>query len=206
MFQCSVTARGVLCFAAILLAVGPAKAELLVEISSRHSKGLAQGFPEMQFGFLAGGTLNLIATAAQVGQTFSAPGSEIPLFDEYLTRPEQIFVSDSIDGTSYGFISPPGLDQSGMPIDFKITRHVASFGPNLFGYSIHDVTHTIDEITITQTVGSNYTRTGAHTIRIYGDVIPEPSSWLILLWGILSACGQIRPGSLPLHSVKDPVA
>jgi hypothetical protein len=52
-----------------------------------------------------------------------------------------------------------------------INRIAPNLGPNLQWYYITDVTQTIDELTITPKPGNRTDRSGAFTVRIYGEPV-----------------------------------
>ena len=68
--------------------------------------------------------------------------------------------------------------------NFYVTTHVPRVGPGLSGYFITDITQTIDHLDWTTHAG-NVNLFQQQTIRIYGDVVPEPFSWTLLLVGLL---------------------
>jgi hypothetical protein len=170
----------------------PAESALIVEIKNDDGVSLSSGEPTMPFTFVP---WTLIATWDDVGKTFSAPTDLLPIFNEHLTNPGTIFVQvNCCGGGSHDFFSPPLLN-TGQTIDDPviITRIAPNLGPNLFGYQITDVTQTIDELTITQVSGNRYNRRGTHTIRIWGEPIPEPHTCLLIVTGFLFCyCLRVR--------------
>lgn len=178
------TACAVLSLSLILLGNGPAISALIVEIKNDDGVTLTSGEPTMPFTFVP---WTLIATQSDVGKTFSAPTDLLPFFNDHLTNPGTIFVQiNCCGGGSHDFFSPPLLN-TGQTIDDPviITRIAPNLGPNLFGYRITDVTQTIDELTITHVSGTRYNRHGTHTIRIWGEAIPEPHIWVLIGTGVL---------------------
>jgi hypothetical protein len=169
---------------------------LLVELQHSDLTPLTSGQPEMFFNFDVGVPLSeffILATQADVGRTFSAPDNLLPIYNEQLTRTGLIFPGMACcEGTVHRFISPPRLNEGNTGGDFVIVTRIApNLGPNLFGYRITDVTQTIDDITITHVSDVRYNRSGAHTVRIYGVPIPEPSTWLLIIGFMLCYCFQV---------------
>jgi hypothetical protein len=181
--------RAALCFSFVLSMGRLARGELIVEIENAQGVNLTSGEPEMPFNFAVGSTSfwNLVATQSDVGKTFSAPFNLLPIYAERLTSPATIFVQiNCCGGGSRDFFSPPLLNTgTTIPDPVLITRVAPNLGPNLVGYRVTDVTQTIDEITITQVSGDRYNRHGTHTIRIWGDRIPEPTSSLLLVFACI---------------------
>jgi hypothetical protein len=183
-------------FALILVVHGKSAAEpiLLVEMYSTGMRTLTSGQPEMDFEFGLGiprTSWQVFATQAQVGQTFSAPSELLSMYDQYLTSPELVLVNMTCcSDTANTFGTPPTLNvgSTGEETFIRVTRIAPNLGPNLVGYYLTGVTQTIDNITITPVPGSGglFNRSGAHTVRIYGEFIPEPSSSVL---GILILLG-----------------
>jgi hypothetical protein len=185
-----------LCFALVLLLCRASIAEpiLLVEIHNVGSRSLTSGQPEMFFQFDVGviGSHWLVrATQDDVGKTFSAPSDLLRIYNQYLTSPEFVFVSlTCCDTTAHSFGSPPTLNFGTTGGFVTVTRVAPNLGPNLSRYVLTDLTQTIDEVTITP-VADRYNRSGAHTVRIYGEAIPEPATFLLISM-CLPLCRRLR--------------
>jgi hypothetical protein len=113
-----------------------------------------------------------------VGSTFVMPKELLPNFSTVLTHPQRIFGALSIF-FNHTFDSPPKLNFTTTNQDVvTVTRVAPNLGPNLAGYRLTNITQTIDELQYTNVTPSRFRGSGAHTIRIYGEVIPEPASFL----------------------------
>jgi hypothetical protein len=61
---------------------------------------------------------------------------------------------------------------------------VPQVGPNFSGYRITGVEQTIDGMSVRQLNPSTFLYWGAKTIRIFGEQIPEPATWMVLAAGL----------------------
>jgi hypothetical protein len=180
------------CAAVVLLLSNFSKAEpiLLVEIHNVGSSSLTSGEPEMGFHFdigIQGSDWGVLATQNDVGKTFFAPSDLLQIYNEHLTSPEFLFVSLTCCGaTAHSFGAPPALNFGNVGRPFvTVTRVAPNLGPNLVGYVLTDLTQTIDDITITHVSDMRYNRSDAHTVRIYGEVVPEPATLLLVSTSLL---------------------
>jgi hypothetical protein len=191
-----ISKRALSCALFFLIVVEQTRAELLVEIHNTGFRNLTSGQPEMGFSFrlgVPGSQWQMFLTQGDEGNTFSAPSTLLAIYDQYLTSGDSVFVDlTCCEGIAHGFVSPPAINFGHMEGDsLTVTRIAPNLGPNLIGYRLTDITQTIDDITITPIPGSGglYNRSGAHIVRIYGDVIPEPVTMALGLIGfMLSVC------------------
>jgi hypothetical protein len=72
-----------------------------------------------------------------------------------------------------------------------ITPHVPRVGFALEGYFVTRVTQTVDYITWS-TFGGNLVGNSQQSVRLYGDVVPEPSTLIALVIGCLPLVRHIR--------------
>ena len=165
--------------------VSRAEPMLLVEIHNTGLRNLTSGEPEMGFSFhigVVGSQWQLFATQADVGKTFSVPRELLPIYNQHLTGIEPEFVAlTCCEDIQHGFVTPPRLNQTFVDGPISNMRVAPNLGPNLSGYFLTDVTQTIDAITITHVSDTRDNRSGAHTVRIYGEPIPEPATSLLLI-------------------------
>jgi hypothetical protein len=63
-------------------------------------------------------------------------------------------------------------------------------GVGLTGYRVTSITQTVDHVSF-QPEGDRWRVNAAQTIRIYGETIPEPGTWLLVAMALL-ACFGIR--------------
>jgi hypothetical protein len=137
---------------------------------------------------------SVFAAPADVGSTFFMPQELVPRFHTILTHPDRIFVVPGLFGDgSHSFISPPKLNQTDPPGEvITVTRVAPNLGPNLFGYRVTSITQTIDELVYTNIASNRFRGTGSHTVRVYGEIIPEPASVLTMVIATLLCCGLRR--------------
>jgi hypothetical protein len=174
---------------------------LLIEIHNTGFRNLTSGQPEMGFSFDVGVQESewlLFATRSDIGRTFSAPAQLLPIYDERLTTTEDIIVELSCCEGSEHDLFTPDLNFDKIDEFTMVNRVAPNLGPNLAGYLVTEVIQTIDDITITPVPGSGglFNRSGAHTVRIYGEVIPEPSTIVISLLGLLLSIVIIKEDRL----------
>jgi hypothetical protein len=200
MYQLPIVKRGILCVVFGPAISDPSLAEpiLIVEIHNTGFAPLTSGQPDMYFSFRLGepGTQWLMSlTEADEGMTFSAPSDLLTVYDQHLTSSDDVFVvMGCCEDVEHGFDSPPRLNFGNTGGDFiTVTRIAPNLGPNLFGYRLTEMTQTIDDITITHVSDVRYNRSGAHTIRIYGEVIPEPATTTLIVISFLF-CICLRVG------------
>jgi hypothetical protein len=190
MHQARIVKRIVLCLGFIGVSNGSSTAapSLLVEIHNTGLMNLTSGQPEMGFSFnvgVQGSQWLFFATQADVGKTFSAPTELLPLYNQRLMSDELAFVYLTCCETNqHGIVIPPLHNQNIIDGFISAVRLAPSLGPNLSGYRITDITQTIDDITITHVADIRYNRSGAHTIRIYGEPVPEPTAFVLGLLGL----------------------
>jgi hypothetical protein len=131
-------------------------------------------------------------TTADIGQTFAADPATVSNFDRILTDPSFPRIVDSGLGIAplprealvQEFFDGPFMDDfPSMPIpesfQFIMKAFVPQLGPNFSGYHIRAVHQTIEGMTIRQVNPTTFLYWGAQTIRIFGEQIPEPATWLI---------------------------
>jgi hypothetical protein len=139
---------------------------------------------------------SLPVVPTDVDRTFSVPPDLLPTFNALLGNPAVI-------GVRTGFSVNNAIDRRtvytpaitfGTSTDVpSVTRLAPILGPNFTGYRITDITQTIDELVIEQISSTRYRERGAHTIRIYGERVPEPSSlWLVGIAHLLCYTLRIR--------------
>jgi hypothetical protein len=197
MNKSQVTKRALLCLVIsfTLASASPAEPMLLAELESH---GFCYDcFPtNIRFEFAAfvvpgGGPSvewSLPVVQSDVGQTFSVPPNLIPTFNSALTNIGEIgartlfVVNNAIDGGTVYTVGLTYGTQMNVP---SVTRLAPILGPNFSGYRITDITQTIDELTIEQLSTNLYREQGAHTVRIYGEPIPEPQSFALMLSAVL---------------------
>jgi hypothetical protein len=125
---------------------------------------------------------SVFGAPANVGNTFVMPNDLLPAFNTVLTHPNDIFGSLGLFGNaSHIFDSPPKLNFTTTNQDFiTVTRVAPNLGPNLAGYRVTNITQTIDQLQYSNITPSRFRGMGAHTVRVYGEVIPEPTSVLYM--------------------------
>jgi hypothetical protein len=121
-------------------------------------------------------------TTAQVGMTFSATPTEVELFDQWLTYSDALFLMHVGSGGGPGGDLIDELWRTDWPPDFRVfTTYVPRLGVGLAGYRVTEVTQTIDQLEYYMPPGSLFPASRqAMTVRIYGHVVPEPVSALLL--------------------------
>lgn len=114
---------------------------------------------------------------ANLGTTITVPSEMVSDFDDFLKLPTAYFYTDigfsSFNGEGYlddlltnGWTRGP------------IVRHVPRLGPGLVGYDVTEITVTVDSLTLFKAPNNPdlYVHGGQHTIRIYGNALPEPAA------------------------------
>jgi hypothetical protein len=132
------------------------------------------------------GELRQIRSPADIGLTFDMAADQVALMNLHFRHPNaQLLIAEmspagnavgTADDIWSGFLEPE-FDFSGNAA--IVTTHVPRRGVGLTGYNLTRITQTIDEFSLVQQ-GRYYIADLAQTIRIYGDVIPEPSSWMLV--------------------------
>jgi hypothetical protein len=121
-----------------------------------------------------------------VGQTFSAPAELIPDFNAALTSTGDLTVSAQFTTSagnmgdikiSYSSAVTSGSLRESLPV----ARFVPTLGPNLSGYHITGITQTVDSINFIPITASRYRAEASSTIRVYGEVVPEPATCILAL-------------------------
>jgi hypothetical protein len=173
----------------------------LVEI--KHQSGEPNhsvGDTTASFGFIAWGIFAQTATMEDVGKTFPAPLEAIPDFQFGLTRQTHFDMVLNFN-RSEAFIGSEALEDMHFETNLGaiiMDRYAPVLGPALVGYTITDITRTIDRFELLHVSGPNYAQFGTQTIRIYGDAIPEPGTGTLM--GITAlfaaACLSTRRGVL----------
>jgi hypothetical protein len=100
-------------------------------------------------------------------------------FAALATSPSDLLLSFHVHGDHpYGAeVVLQSLTNDGPFSGTKAIRHAPIIGPNLTGYTISSVTQTFNSLLVEPNGSNRYRLTGNTTIRIYGDVVPEPASW-----------------------------
>ncbi|HEY3391494.1 MAG TPA: hypothetical protein VGK58_02215 [Lacipirellulaceae bacterium] len=131
--------------------------------------------------------------SSHVGMTFSAAPDVVHEMEFNLRQPTGSFWLDGLARTPVPH-RPDDLWQMGLIVDISVNQLVPRLGYGLAGYDLTSVTQTIDRLEYRTTGINAYVAEQEQTIRIYGQLIPEPSSiaLLILLHGYVFALRHVR--------------
>jgi hypothetical protein len=143
------------------------------------------GFGAITDGASAGWSLPI--TETDVHQTFTMPADVLSEFG-FLTANVDValgFGLDGLDGsgetTSTGVV-PPGIFTHGSLINNpQVIRFVPVLGRSLSGYTINQITQTINSFVVSGP-SNNRNVDVTSTFRIYGAVVPEPSTLVLLVF------------------------
>src|SRR5687768_17578990 len=186
---------------ALLSLVGVAGVEaraepmLLIEITAEGASQRSFSGEPVYMAFLtedaAGieqGVLGGFYDAADVGMTFEASPEVLAGIEEALTNAGHFAIDTGNNAPPQSFRADRiwTLDRA----DWEITRHVPRLGDGLSGYDLSAITQTIDQISYQQ-IGIEIFSTQRHSIRMFGEPIPEPGCLLLaahcalvgLAWG-----------------------
>jgi hypothetical protein len=135
--------------------------------------------------------LDAFPTMADVGRTFAADPATVEDFQEVFTSSGTIDIVSSfgISGMFMEFIaqefftgpfmgefpSMPTLETNNV----VMKAFIPQLGPNFSGYHITGVEQTIEGLSVRERFPGEFVYWGAQTIRIFGEQIPEPASWLV---------------------------
>jgi hypothetical protein len=117
-----------------------------------------------------------IYDTGDVGMTFEASPSILAGIETAFTTDGTFWIDNS------NFTQAHGVDEIWTidPLDWEITRHVPRLGHGFTGYDLTSVTQTIDGLEYV-TSGNDIFADQAQTIRFYGEVVPEPAAYCLLL-------------------------
>jgi hypothetical protein len=134
-------------------------------------------------------------TASDVGHVFTVDSDDVNGMAEALTRPNPYFGigitgQNSLEFSLESLLEPPIPAGAGNTVSF--TLHVT----DLMEYRANQVLVTIDDFSIIDTGVGTWTFGGALTARVYGDRVPEPTSFLlfVLTWSLCFRF-RIRPSA-----------
>jgi hypothetical protein len=141
--------------------------------------------------------LSRIPTIADIGQTFAADPALLARFNDVLTTsagarsidsgfgiaiPRHAGVSEFFDGPFMGEFPPTHSPDNDT---FIMKAFVPQLGLNFSGYRITRLDQTIDGMSIQQTNPTTFSYWGAHTIRIFGERIPEPAAVFLVAQAVV---------------------
>ena len=129
-----------------------------------------------------GGIWDEFYTAADVGHTFHAPPADLDLLDDPFTSSDVVFggfIGPGAQG-SIGTLSQWLAHQDGH-MGVTYTQYV----PILKNYPVTDITRTIDNLLLVELVSDHFQFGGTQTIRLYSELVPEPSATTFSLIGTL---------------------
>jgi hypothetical protein len=117
--------------------------------------------------------------ASDVGRVIHAPPDLVHRFRNTMgerlspINPDPSLLSVALD--NFTSIKPDDLFWNFPPNEHtQVTMHVPRRGYGLIGYSISEITTTIEQAEY----GDGYAA-ARYTVRLYGEQIPEPASWLL---------------------------
>jgi hypothetical protein len=178
----------------VLLLANDAAAALLLEVT--HLGGKAFQHPQAPAYFSASAYdavtnkhyfINGEGTTADVGKVFTPPGNELDVWARILTQstPATIQLNAIEQVDDFQIPTSVGLVQQPPPNWITSWNRLAPVkGPNLSGYDITGVEMIVDRFEVTNIIpnapgGPISTHTGQHTLRIFGEAIPEPSTFAL---------------------------
>jgi hypothetical protein len=136
---------------------------------------------------VAGAAWSQVITQSDVGHTFPMPAELLDDFVVLTSANSNLLLHFQLSSIGPGGPSGVGLVPSGVFTEGslrnnpQVIRHAPVLGPNLTGYTISSITQTLESLTINQ-IGSNFYQLDAvSTFRIYGAVVPEPPSLVLLV-------------------------
>ena len=176
----------------LVIARGVSSAEptLLVEL-----KGFGNCFDclptTMGFDFSVGaqnGTVgaewSVLLQESDVGRTFDLPPTLLPNFNAALTYSGDLTIVTLFHGGDPRTIYSAALTY-GSQIDVPSVARIAPvLGKNLSGYELSNITQTIDSIDVTAIAANRFSIRADHTIRIFGQTIPEPGAVDLFVLGL----------------------
>lgn len=183
----------------VIAAEARAEPMLLIEITSEGSSERGSIGEPIYLAFLtedAPGitqhSLGGMYDTDDVGMTFAASPEVLAGMEEALTNGGRFGIDSQAN-------APPASAHADLiwtidPPNWEITRHVPRLGLGLQGYDLTDITHTIDKIEYYQQANRFYSRQ-EHTIRLFGEPIPEPGFLLLTVHCALvglACCKRVR--------------
>jgi hypothetical protein len=201
--------RRLLLLVLFALFTGSVNAALLLEVT--HGGGKAFVNPTQPGAFFAsafdpltnrsysmGGEL---ASEAEVGHVFTATPDVFEVFERVLTSPVPSGLGFSTIEQFNEFSIPSAVGYVKYPLPFQLSwnRHAPVLGPNLSGYDITEITLTVDRfdvITITPSNPPVGSHRGQLTFRVFGEVVPEPATWMLLTVAAFFMSLNLRPTRL----------
>jgi hypothetical protein len=144
-------------------------------------------------------------TPADVGETFAADSVTLAKFDRILTSccggvdsgfgtfqptPRSADANEFFNGPFMGEIPPVHSPSNQL---FILKAYVPQLGPGFSGYRITALEQTINGMSSEQLNPTTFLYWGAHTIRIFGEPIPEPRTLIAVVEALIClAWGQKR--------------
>jgi hypothetical protein len=182
-----VGAAGVICSATVSQGAPILLAELYHSLAAPDSAGESFNFSSFEDQV----ELSRRPTSADVGQAFPADPVTLAKFDRILTSgnnqldsgfgiyqpPRQAVTDEFFNGPFMGEI--PTVHSPDISL-FIMNAYVPQLGPGFSGYRITGLDQVINGISIEQLNPSTFLYWGAHTIRIFGEQIPEPAMSLLV--------------------------
>jgi hypothetical protein len=130
-------------------------------------------------------------TTNDIGKTFTMPPDVLDDANRYLTSSSAagiIFYLQSIGpsgASTIPTVSSTSLTYGDLLNNPQVIRLVPTLGPNLSGYTISNITQMLNRLDIIQISGTRYGLSAASTMHIYGTVVPEPSTFLLIVFAHL---------------------
>jgi hypothetical protein len=155
--------------------------------------------------------LSTIPTMADIGRTFTADPTTVTKFNQVLTSPGTVDITSTLGAglfrefVAQEFFTGPFMGEfPSMPIpetlQIVMKAFVPQLGPNFAGYRITGVEQTIEGMSARQILPSVFIYWGAKTIRIFGERVPEPASWLVAATSLLILSGRRKPKLFPAYA------
>jgi hypothetical protein len=181
-----------LAFLASMLIAGPSFAQPILMELRDATLGCFDCMPvDMQITMRAevgagGAAWSQVITQSDIGRPFNLPADLLDDFD-VLTSGADVYLDFWLDSigpggpTVMGYV-PPGIFTNGSLINNpQVIRHAPVRGNGLSGYTISSITQTLNSLAVRQLSASVYNLTSMSTFRIYGAVVPEPSTLALLI-------------------------
>jgi hypothetical protein len=149
------------------------------EVSFGIGAGILEGGPSGEFYVLTG------PDPDDVGQEFFAPeGPALDGLKDALTWPNHGGLLGLTGPSAGGWYSTVSFNSNDVTYGSSVTpdevfnRHAPELGPNLAGYAITALSLSVDQFEYTP-IGSDWRGLGRFTIRVYGQPVPEPATWIV---------------------------